>query len=303
MKTMLKILISFMFIAPLLAHGKIMGKYYHINGVTIYTETIGNGEPIVILHGGPGLDHTYLRPQLEELAKHFQLIFYDQRGSGKSSGIIDSASINTNNFVEDLEGLRKKLNLSQMNLLGHSWGSFLAMKYALKYPRRIKKLILVGSFGVSSKFLNEFVKNREARRTKDDSLALKKIMSSDGFAKRAPPTMNQFARLFFKSYFYDQSRYNQLTLTFNENTARNILPIFTLLSKEFSSYDIRKELKKFDFPVLIVHGNNDLIPVNYAHELNETITNSKLVVINNCGHFPFIEAENEFNNACANFLK
>ena len=55
--------------------------------------------------------------------------------------------------------------------------------------------------------------------------------------------------------------------------------------------------------MLIVHGNNDLIPVNYAHELNETITNSKLVVINNCGHFPFIEAENEFNNACANFLK
>ena len=303
MKTMLKILISFMFIAPLLAHGKIMGKYYHINGVTIYTETIGNGEPIVILHGGPGLDHTYFLPQLEELAKHFQLIFYDQRGSGKSTGIIDSASINTNNFVEDLEGLRKKLNLSQMNLLGHSWGSFLAINYALKYPRRIKKLILVSSFGVSSKFLNEFVKNREARRTKDDSLALKKIMSSDGFAKRAPPTMNQFARLFFKSYFYDQSKSNRLTISFNKRTAANIFPIFSFLGKEFSNYDLTTQLKEITCPVLIINGLNDPIPIKYAKELNNTIQNSKLVIIKNCGHFPFIEAKKEFTDACINFLK
>ena len=282
---------------------KINENYYIINGNSIYCKTVGSGKPIVILHGGPGLDHTSLLPQFYELAKNYKLIFYDQRGSGKSTGKIDSVSISIDNFVEDLEGLRQQLHFEKMNLLGHSWGGLLAMNYAIKYPKRIKKLMLVSSFGATSKFIPEFVKNREERRTKEDSTSLANIMESTGFAKRAPPVMEQFMGLFFKSYFYDQSKYNQLTITFNHKTASNLLPIFTLLSKEFSNYDITNKIKKIDFPVLIIHGQNDPVPVKYAYGLNRIIKKSQLVVIKNCGHFPFVEAKEKFISSCANFLK
>ena len=116
-----------------------------VNGAELYYKIMGSGEPIVILHGGPGLEHTYFLPQMGELAKNYKLIFYDQRTSGGSISSTDSSSITLGNFVEDLEGIRKAFDLDKMNLLGHSWGGMLAMFYATKYPENLNSLMLISS--------------------------------------------------------------------------------------------------------------------------------------------------------------
>ncbi len=274
----------------------------NVNGVSLYYEIYGQGAPLVIIHGGPGLDHTYLLPQLLKLADHYRLIFYDQRGSGNSTGTVDSASMTIGTFVRDLDGLRAALKLDTINLLGHSWGGLLAMEYACTFPTRVGKIILENSAGPTSEWELPLGRNRESRRTPADSVALVKIMGSAGFAKRAPPAMEQFARVFFRSYFHNQSLADSLTLTFSQETAKNILPIFAFMGRQIASYDLRPELRKLECPVLIIAGDDDPIPLSYAEQTHELIHGSKLVVLKDCGHFSFIEAPRRFLSACDDFL-
>lgn len=96
----------------------------------LFYKVIGSGTPIFVLHGGPGMDHKYFLPHLENLGNTFQFIFFDQRICGKSSWDLDSTSINMSSFVKDIEAVRKHFQLEKINLLGHSWGGLLAMWYA-----------------------------------------------------------------------------------------------------------------------------------------------------------------------------
>jgi proline iminopeptidase len=285
-----------------LAHAPTEGTV-SVNGAQLYYEIYGKGEPIVILHGGPGLDHTYLLPQMLRLADHYKLIFYDQRGSGRSTGTVDSTSITVDNFVNDLEQVRKALHLEQITLLGHSWGGLLAMEYAFRFPNRVRRMILASSVGSTSEWEIPFDRNRAARRTSQDSASLVKIMASDAFAKRAPPTMEDFARTFFRSYFYNQSLADRLSLTFSTETAHSVLTILALMGKQIARYDIRDQLAKLTCPVLILHGDADPIPLQSAEEIHTAFKNSKLIILKNSGHFPYIEAPEQFFTACEEFLR
>ncbi len=109
-----------------------------INNTEIYYKIMGKGLPLVFVHGGPGLEHTYFLPHMKKLTNDYQLIFYDQRYSGRSGGKVDSVFITMDQFIEDLEGLRVALNLGKMNLVGHSFGGLLTQYYAIKYPENLK---------------------------------------------------------------------------------------------------------------------------------------------------------------------
>ena len=92
------------------------------NGVMIYYEEFGQGEPLMIIHGGPGATHDYFLPYLLPLARNNRLIFIDERGSGKSERLEDVKQYTVENMVEDVEAVRKALDLGKINLLGHSYG-------------------------------------------------------------------------------------------------------------------------------------------------------------------------------------
>ncbi|MBK9097418.1 MAG: alpha/beta fold hydrolase [bacterium] len=269
-------------------------KYLFIaDSVKLFYEIMGQGDTLVIIHGGPGLDHTYLLPQLGELADEFTLIFYDQRGTGRSECVVDSNSITLENFVDDLENLRKELKIEKMNLLGHSWGSLLATCYALKYPNNVDRIILTSVIGASS----------ETKRSPKDSLAIVNFIISAGSPQNNIVTFRKLVGDFFKSTFFNPSEANNLTLNFTKNTAQNFFPIFILLGKELSRFDLRENLKKNNSQVLIIHGDYDPIPVKYAEGLTTLMKNSKLVVLKNCGHFPFIEVKEKFISECKVFLR
>src|SRR5437588_169957 len=109
-----------------------------LNGVRIYTRRVGDGPPVVVLHGGPGAHHDYLLPQYDRLALGRTLLFYDQRGGGRSPVPRDTP-VGWREHVADLEALRDLWGLERVTLLGYSWGGLLAVLYALEHPARIQQ--------------------------------------------------------------------------------------------------------------------------------------------------------------------
>lgn len=271
-----------------------------INNVNLYYKVMGKGTPIVILHGGPGLDHTYLLPQMGKLSKNYQLIFYDQRASGGSSGNADSISITMDNFIQDLEGIRKAFNLGKMNLLGHSFGGLLAMYYSIKYPDNLNSLILLNTAGASREFIDK-PGNPKCKMSPEDRDALKTLMESDAFLNFTTDGMEKFFRLNFKKNFYDKSLLGSLNLSLNENTAKHVPYINSILLNSLGNFDIHYQLKAIKCITLIIHSEYDPVRLELIERIQNNISNSKLVVLEKCGHFPFIESQEKLFSILEDF--
>lgn len=115
----------------------------------IFVQEYGkDGEPIVILHGGPGADHGYLVEAFRGLKRKRRLVFYDQRGSLRSP--CPAAKLSFDQSVEDLEALRAALGVDQISIVAHSHGTDLAMAYLQRHPERVKGFVLMGSVAPKS---------------------------------------------------------------------------------------------------------------------------------------------------------
>lgn len=111
----------------------------------LYFREIGQGPPIVVLHGGPDFDLNYLLPEMDRLSAAFRLIYYDQRGRGRSAARVRPEDVSIESEARDLERVREYFQLESLAVLGHSWGGVLAMEYALRHPRRVSHLILMNT--------------------------------------------------------------------------------------------------------------------------------------------------------------
>ena len=167
------------------------------NGTTLYYKTMGSGEPIVVLHGGPGFDHQQFLPFIWELSSDYKVILYDQRGTGLSSGPVDSASITIDNFIEDIEGIRRAFDIERMNLLGHSWGGILAMHYGISHPDRLKSLILC-STAASIQSFDDMDAAKMRNWLPDDIELIQSIAASEGFQNNDPEAIERFWRVYFR---------------------------------------------------------------------------------------------------------
>jgi len=273
----------------------------NVNVVQLYYKILGEGDPVVILHGGPGFDHIHMLP-FSELASDYKVIFYDQRTTGNSSGNVDASSITVDNFVEDLEELRKKLNLKKMSVIGHSWGAGLAMYYAIKYPDNLKTLILLAT-SASTEFFDSYFKNIEKNTSLQDKLALKQIEQSQAFKNKEVEAVQRYFQISVKPFFYDQSLADRLDLAFSKNTAKNQSAVGALLMKNLGNYDIHDELSAIKCPTLVVHGDSDPFPCEGAYKVHKYIPQSKIVFLKNTGHFMFVESQEELFFIIRDFLR
>ena len=280
----------------------IVEGHLDINGTSLFFKTMGSGQPIVVLHGGPGFDHRQFLPYIWELAEHHKVILFDQRGTGLSSGPVDSTSISIETFIADIEGVRKAFDIEKMNLLGHSWGGILAMYYGIRHPENLKSLILC-STAASFESFAEMRARYEADRLPEDATLLKEIYSSDNFQNGDPEAVERFWRVYFKPYFADQSLVSKMNLQFTENTIKNGNEVAGLILRSIGDFDLHEDLRAIRCPTLILHGDSDPMPVKYAEMIHESIRNSELVIIEGSGHWPFVDATETFTSSICDFLE
>lgn len=272
------------------------------SGAEIYYKVIGSGEPIVVVHGGPALEHTYLLPGMAELADRYTLVFYDQRGSGGSQAPLDSASITLENFLSDLDEVREAQGIERMNLLGHSWGALLAMLYASRFPHRVGSLILMSTMEPGGRYHAETGERQRRRQTANDSSAIATLIRSEAFRNREPEAVNRLYQLSFRSSFADPKNAEELVIDFGERTAKAAGTLPALLLGPIHPFDFWDEIRDISAPTLIIHGAEDPIPAEMARELQARIGNSRLVIVESAGHFPYVEAPQQTCAAIRHFI-
>lgn len=279
------------------------GSLMDINGTKLFVKVVGTGEPIIMLHGGPGAEHIFFAKYTEPLAANYQLIYYDQRSTGFSTPDTNPAHLTIDTFVEDLEGVRQALGLEKVTLLGWSWGGDLAMYYAAKYPEQLNRIILVDPGNVSPEFDAAFNAKFEQRATPEELDALnaanQKLLSEKSGAAYA-----EFAKLLLPIYMADKSLIHSLEIVIPDNSAiygeTVAAGLFTDLDND---YDELGAIKRITTPTLIIHGDEDLIPLASSQQIQQAIAGSQLVVLEGIGHIPFVEAPTAFFAAVREFMQ
>lgn len=274
-----------------------------VPGAELYYKSIGVGEPLIVVHGGPGLEHSYLLPALEPLGQTFRLILYDQRALGRSTGDLDSASISMNRYIADLDAVRELAGVERVNLLAHSWGCLLATLYALEHPERTNALILMSPVEPGQRYAQETRERQQARRSLEDAAAIDSLTRSEGLERGEPETLGRLYHHFFRGTFANPDEANSLRLDFTERTAKQGRDVAALLMEPLADLDLWDELSELAVPVLVVHGDQDPIPLAMAEEMVERLPNARLEALTDVGHFPFIESPGRLFGAIQRFLE
>jgi proline iminopeptidase len=278
--------------------------FVQVKGAKLFCRVMGKGNPIIVVHGGPGLSQDYLQPQLQKLAEGHQVIFYDQRGSGESVGEADSKNIQMDTFVEDLEGIRNAFGLNKVTVLGHSFGGLLAMEYAIAHPEAIDKLVIVSSSPGSSDDFAQFLAEWN-KRVSPYFKEMQKIEETQAFKEGDSETVANLFKLMFNNYCFNADDVAKLSLKISSQGNVNGRRTNKLFQKNFYSkpFNIFENLQKLNCKTLIVHGDVDVVPLSTAENLHKNIKNSQFVVIKDCGHFPYVEKPQEFFDSVQNFLE
>lgn len=266
-----------------------------IRGISIFERRTGSGPPTVVLHGGPGAHHDYLLPAMDALAHNRALVYYDQRGGGRSR-VDRSVPVGWREHVADLEALRDVWGMDRLTLLGYSWGGLLAALYALEFPDRVARLALVAPAPAWRAAREEFEQSFTKRTGAPALEAERRALRESGLRERDPASYRQ--RLFELSvaaYFYDPGRARDLTPF--RVTNRTEHEVWASLE----DYDLRPRLTNLDIPAIVLHGEHDVIPAHASQALAQAL-GAAFHILPRCGHAPFIEAFEQFVALVHQFL-
>jgi len=252
----------------------------------LYGEMLGSKDPCLILHGGPGLGFSYLRPGMDPLAKRYTCIFYDQRGAGRSAPLLSSSLSPLDQYIEDIEMIRTLLDLNKFTLLAHSWGGFLAAAYAAKYPEYLSKMILISSVPLS---YDDYQAYRKVR-AKAVQASTKPVDDSN------PKAVSNYYKNLFTPYFFNSRNADKLDMSMTKEAAKQSFSTYALFIDRVMSrpFNYNNVLKQLHLPTVIIHGKQDLVPIVYAQDLANTISNAAFYPLDQCGHFPYLEQGEKF---------
>ncbi len=218
-----------------------------VNGTQLYGMAVGSGEPVVVVHGGPGFDSLHMLP-LADLADEFRVIFYDQRGTGRSTGEISRETMTVMRFVQDLEPLRYQYNLERMHLVGHSWGGGLAMHYAVNYPQRLKSFTVMGCAGASTESIPAMRENLQQRTLPEDVAAMEFIKQLPEFAERDPQIVERHLRIVLKPFIHDSNKIGEMDLRLLPATDKYQEQVGELIGADLGDFDLYEQLEMITRP-------------------------------------------------------
>ena len=277
-----------------------------VGNTSLYGRTIGSGRPVIILHGGPDFDHEYLVPDMDRLGDTFRLIYYDQRGRGRSAENVRPQDVTLASDIEDLDKVREHFGLERAILLGHSWGAVLALEYALRHPTRVSQLILMNPAMVST---SDVAVMRKAYLAKlgADMDRQRELVASAAYQAGDPDAVTARYRIHFKVALTRRADYEKLMARmaagFAKQGKEGIVKARAVEDQlmrdtwQMAGYDLIPKLRNLRVPTLVITGDHDFIPVEIAEHIAEAIPKARLVVIKDCGHFAFLECPKETRHA------
>lgn len=292
--------------------------------ILLYHFSSGEGTPILIIHGGPGFPSLKPWKGLEALKDSFQSYYYHQRGCGKSTKPLDKFESknyfqNMTNLVKvlgvsaqlaDIERIRRILKQEKLIIIGHSFGAFLATLYAVEFPEYVEKMVLIAPAAVLKMPIEEGgIEQLNDYLTSEMKDEYKKFLAR----------YFDYGKIFFKSEkelaginlefakFYEAA----LKTTGVKSPEDAILEVedvggWMVHAMYFSlglKYDFRDELKKVKAPVLVLHGEKDVMPSSVSQKYANYFSDGEFKLIPGASHFPFSERPEEFAGVVAAFLK
>ena len=262
------------------------------------------GAPIVLLHGGPGAHHDYLYPQMLVLARSHRVITYDQRGGGRSR-VNDQSLITWRTHVDDLATVLREFGVETPAVVGYSWGGLLAALYIIEQHRNaamptVGPLLLIAPAPISRHWRDQFELALLDRQRGPAIHALRAALSASGLRDRDLAAYRQRSfELSVAGYFADPRRAESLT------AFRVTAKVQQSVWESLDDYDLRNDLEAVSRavrrPVLVVHGRNDPIPLQSAEAVSDALA-GELLVLDDCGHVPYVEQPQALFDAMLRFL-
>lgn len=270
-----------------------------IRDVNLFVKVMGQGTPLVLMHGGPGLDHTSLLP-LRPCANQFTLIFYDQRCNGRSVGA-PVTSMTFENLTADADALRQKLGFDRWAVLGHSFGGNVALEYALRYPQSLSHLIIMDTVA-DVRWVQQVAPEIIAKRGYSPTAvqAVRRFFNGQITPGEVPSTVMKF----FTAYFY---RINLLsmaheTLIGPRQIMRPEASVFGA-SQVVTGWTVMDRLDEIKAPTLVMAGRHDFLsPAEHLAIVADRLPDARLEIIERAGHNPQMEQAAQVNEIIKSFL-
>lgn len=265
----------------------------HLNGTELFYVVVGEELPCLVMHGGLGFDHTGLHPWLDPLGDVMHLVYYDHRGNGRS-GRPPTETLTFEQFCSDADALREQLGFEKVAVLGYSFGGFIALEYALRYPEHISHLILFDT-APTFDYGEEIEANARRKGATPEQLEALEA-SADNEAE-----FWHLIKLIEPLYFH----------TYDADLAERVLgkTIVSLEAGEAGEgiteeWDLTTRLGEISAPTLILVGRDDFIcPPSQSKLMHERIPNSELVIFEKSGHFAHVEEPEAFFDAVREWIK
>jgi proline iminopeptidase len=280
------------------------GQYITVNGARLWVVSFGKGDPIFFIAGGPGGAHIGLR-SFDSLAKNNLLVYYDAFGRGKSDTAKDVKAYTLQRDIEDLEGLRKAMHFTKINILGHSYGGLVAQGYAIQYPQNVKHLILANTFHSFVMWQeNDDNSNHEIKTNYPEVWDTLMKISEQGYISSDVLHQQIYGRVPYGFlYAYNPDRFSGRGRKPYPN-AMNTKLYYQMVGKDgdfivgsdIGTFDFRKQLKDLKMPILIVSGRYDRVAVPWMMvKYKEYCPQAQFVMFEKSGHNPQVEEpEKEF---------
>ena len=275
------------------------GTSFRAPGATLWYEVRGHasGRPLVMVNGGPGFDHTYVlcSDAWDRIAERRPVVFYDQRGNGRSGALRKGQTCTLADQVADLDALRTQLHADTIDLLGHSWGGYLVMAYAAKHPGRVAHLIIADSASpkwTDTEFIFKYIfpeaVEKQGRLDFADALGDSGAMGA---------SLREYMQMLFVSTekrdeFMSHADTYQYTRSVNE-----------ALNADLAKYDMWPVLPSLSMPTLVLTGRYDInVAPSTAWKIHKAIPGSSWDVFEHSGHLPYFEEPDRFARVVEDFL-
>jgi proline-specific peptidase len=277
--------------------------YVDVGPGRVWYESTGDGPVILLLHGGPGAPSDYLVPLMDLANYGYRVVRYDQLGSRRSDKPDDPSLWSVARFVDEVETVRRELGLGEIHLIGQSWGSFLALEYALHHQRNLRSLVLYSGAASTAQCI-------EGMNTLRALLPAESVAALSRHEATGETSHPEYLAAIAELYRRHLCRIEPFPPLMQESMDNMALPVYTTMwgPNEFTctgnlfAWERRNRLHEIAVPTLILCGRYDEVVPACSETMHNGIPGSELVIFENRSHSAHFEEPDAFFPVLRSFL-